>query len=164
MKRLILIRHAEAAESLNNQPDKERDLTSVGKSNATQIGGYLFREKFWPDIIISSDAKRARSTTQIIASQLKTDTSKVLFNSLLYTVASHKVFLDETNTIPDRFTTVLLVGHNPIVSSMAEYFTNASKGNLPPAAVIVIEFEVDSWKDVAAGTGNVAEYIYPAIL
>jgi phosphohistidine phosphatase len=164
MKRLILIRHAEAAEPLGNQPDKERDLTSVGKNNATQIGGYLFREKFWPDIIISSDAKRARSTTQIIASQLKTNTSKVLFNSLLYTVSNPKVFLNQTNTIPDRFNTVVLVGHNPIFSSMAEYFTNASKGNLPPSAAIVIEFEVDSWKNVGAGTGNVAEYVYPAIL
>ena len=164
MKRLILIRHAEAAESFNNQPDKERDLTSVGKNNATQIGGYLFREKFWPDIIISSDAKRAKSTSQIIASQLKTNASKMIFNSLLYEVSNPKVFLDQTNTIPDRFNTVMLVGHNPIYSSMAEYFSNASKGNLPPAAAVVIEFEVDAWKEVAAGNGNVIDYVYPAIL
>jgi phosphohistidine phosphatase len=164
MKQLILIRHAEAAEKLNNQPDKERELTSVGKNNATQIGGYLFREKFFPDIIISSEAKRAKQTAQIIASQLKSDAKNIIFDSLLYEVSNAGTFLEQTNSIPNRFDTVMLVGHNPIFTQMAEFFTDDSKGGLPPAAAMVIKFEVDSWKEVTQGNGIIAEYVHPAIL
>jgi hypothetical protein len=56
------------------------------------------------------------------------------------------------------------VGHNPIFSSMAEFFTNESKGNMPPAAAMVVKFEMESWKEVAQANGNILEYIYPAIL
>ena len=164
MKHLILVRHAEAAEKLNNQPDKERELTSVGKNNASQIGVYLFREKFQPDIIISSAAKRAKETAQLIASQLSFDPKEIIYNSLLYEVANSRVFLEQTNTIPDRFDTVMLVGHNPIFSHMAEYFTNESKGGLPPAAALVVKFEVESWKEVSKGIGIIVDYIHPAIL
>jgi phosphohistidine phosphatase len=164
MKQLILVRHAEAAEKLNNQPDKERELTTIGKNNAAQTGAYLYQEKFLPDIIISSDAKRAKQTAQIIASQLQVDAKKMLYDSLLYTVLSPRIFLQQVNTIPDRFDTVMLVGHNPIFSSMAEFFTNESKGNMPPAAAMVVKFELESWKEVAQANGNILEYIYPAIL
>ena len=164
MKQLILVRHAEAAEKLNNQPDKERELTTSGKKDAAQIGAYLNREKFLPDIIISSDAKRAKQTAQIIASQLQVDAKKMIYDSLLYEVSGTRVFLEQTNTIPDRFETVMLVGHNPIISAMAEFFTHESKGNMPPAAAMVVKFELESWKEVAQANGNILEYIYPAIL
>jgi phosphohistidine phosphatase len=164
MKQLILFRHAEAAEKFNNQPDKERQLTTVGKTNAAQIGAYLYREKFLPNVIISSDAKRAKQTAQIISSQLAFDANGILYDSLLYEVSSPRIFLQQVNTIPDRFETVMLVGHNPIFTSMAEYFTSDSKGALPPAAAMIIRFEVDSWKEVSEGNGTIEEYIYPAIL
>jgi phosphohistidine phosphatase len=164
MKQLILLRHAEAAEKLPNQSDKDRELTPVGKLNAKQIGAYLHREKILPDVLISSDAKRAQETSAIVALEFSTDPKKIIFDSLLYKVDSTKVFLEQTNMIPDRFNSAMLIGHNPIFSVMAEYFTKSFTGSLPPAGAIVISFPVDSWKEVSLGSGSVVNYIYPAMI
>ena len=164
MKQLILLRHAEAAEKLPHQSDKDRALTLGGKNQAEQIGAYLHRENLLPNTIISSDAKRAHSTSSIVASKLDIDPTTIIFDSLLYEVESTRVFLEQTSLIPDKFNSVLLVGHNPIFSAMAEYFTKSFSESLPPAGAVVILFPADSWKEISMGTGTVKKYIYPAMI
>ncbi|MDR2639061.1 MAG: histidine phosphatase family protein, partial [Helicobacteraceae bacterium] len=62
MKTLALMRHAQAEKSHN---DRERGLTNKGRDEAAQIVEKLVEAGIKPDIILVSDARRARETALI---------------------------------------------------------------------------------------------------
>jgi phosphohistidine phosphatase len=70
MKILLLVRHAKSSKSEPALPDKDRPLNDRGKRDATKMGERLAKREVGPDLILSSPAKRALKTAQIIAKKL----------------------------------------------------------------------------------------------
>ena len=61
MKRLILMRHAEAGWHINTD-DHERPLSASGIRDAKKIGSWLKEKAYMPDEVISSTSVRTRET------------------------------------------------------------------------------------------------------
>ena len=71
MKRtLFLVRHAKSSRDDVTLPDKERPLADRGKRDAPMMGERLAKRQVRPDLILSSPARRAFSTAEIIAKEL----------------------------------------------------------------------------------------------
>lgn len=162
-KTLYLLRHARAAEKLSDQKDIDRELDSIGLQNSTRMGINFSNKSFHFDIIISSPAQRARQTASLIAEQLKYNTDKIHFNDEIYE-ASARTLLQVVNRLKDEWTNVLLVGHNPSISYLAEYLTRAELGDMTTCGVVRIEFDLDSWSEISEGTGELINYEYPDLL
>jgi len=157
---LYLMRHAQSADKQPSFMDKERELTSKGIRDALQIGAYLLQQKYFPDLILSSTAFRAKSTAALLVDALKLMPDKIQLEEELYT-ASVRTFLELANQIDDTFNTVMCVGHNPVISYLVEYLTKAEIGDVPPAGLVIIQFNVLHWKEISQGTGVVTAFLTP---
>jgi phosphohistidine phosphatase len=160
MKNLFLVRHAKSDWSISGQKDFDRELNGRGRSDAPKMGRKLYEMEAKPDIIISSPAARAKFTAELISEQLKFDTNKIIFNEDIYE-ASVRTLLGVINGIEDKYNSVMLFGHNPGLTYLAEALTKKEIGNIPTCGIVHIEFSVDSWKEVSGGTGDLKFFIYP---
>jgi len=64
--RLVLVRHAKSAYPYG-VPDHDRPLAGKGRRNAQAVGAWFVGEGPRPDLVICSDAQRARHTWEIVA-------------------------------------------------------------------------------------------------
>ena len=70
MKTLFLIRHAKSSWDDTALPDKDRPLANRGRRDAPKMGRRLAKREVKPDLILSSPARRALTTAEIIAKKL----------------------------------------------------------------------------------------------
>ena len=147
MKTLFLIRHAKSDWTNPELKDIERFLNERGYSNANMMAA-KFNHK--PDLIISSPAIRAMSTTLIFARHLNYHANTIAIKQELYE-SSVKDYLSVINSIDNQFDTALLFAHNPTISDVAQHLTQALPMELPTCAIAGISFEVNDWKKAKEG-------------
>ena len=162
-KTLYLLRHAQSVEKQAGQSDMDRELTPVGTQQTFQIGAFLHREKIQPDVIYCSSAERARTTAQLISDTIKLDVEKIIPDEEL-SQASVRTFFEFVSQLDDGYDSVMCVGHNPVISYLAEYLTDADLGVLPTAGLVAIKLGVDAWHKVEKGCGEVILKITPGML
>lgn len=159
-KKLILVRHAKSDHSVVGQKDFDRELNAEGHRIAPRMGNRFAQKNIPFDAIISSPAIRAKSTAEYFAEQLKYDFDKIIFNENIYE-ASVRALLQEISEIDDSLNTVLLFGHNPGFSYLAESLTKSEIGDMPTCAIVIIDFKMRSWKDIVAANGTLIDFDYP---
>lgn len=160
---LYLLRHAESVEKQDGQHDRDRDLTQKGVREATLIGSYLYKENTAFDAVICSTALRAKATCVIVADAMKIENERIQESDSLYE-ASTRTFFEFVMQLDPHIKTVLCVGHNPVISYLAESLTKSEVGDMPPAGLAVIKFTSEGWKDIVPGEGELQNYIYPKML
>jgi phosphohistidine phosphatase len=69
--------------------------------------------------------------------------------------------IDIVRSIDDGFDRVMLVGHNPGLTDLAERLSGSPVDNIPTAGILAIDFEVDSWRDIGDHPGGTAFFDYP---
>ncbi len=123
---------------MSDQKDIERELDSTGLQNATRMGISLVEQQIKFDIIITSPAVRAMNTASLIAEQLHYDTSRIHANDAVYE-ASVRTLLQTVNQLKDIWNNVLLVGHNPSISYLAEYLSKYDIGDMTTCGLVVLK-------------------------
>ena len=104
MKRLILMRHAEAGWHIN-MDDHERPLSAVGIRDAKRIGLWLKEKEYIPDEVISSTSTRTRETLSCLFLECPQ-----IFEKSLY-LADAEQMKSTLQTLLSE--TVILLAHNP---------------------------------------------------
>lgn len=170
MRRLMLLRHAKSHWSVGGQSDAERTLASRGRAVAPVVGRYMTQHGLRPDLALVSSARRTRETWDLIVSAFESP-PPVKFDPRLYDARAANS-LAVIQQVPADVQTLLLVGHNPGMQQLAHLL--AATGDLdarqalaekfPTAALAVIDFPVDGWTDVRAGTGRLDRFVTPRAL
>jgi phosphohistidine phosphatase len=150
MKTLILIRHAEAD---NSTPDKERRLTQAGISQAFKVGGFLSEKGLGLQKIFHSSAERTTMTAETVSDIIKLDESLLTSVDELYNASLGK-FLEFVNSIDDSYDKVAVVGHNPAISYLAEYFVSGENIAFSPSQMACIHFDLENWSDLSQTLGK----------
>jgi phosphohistidine phosphatase len=163
VRKLYLLRHAQTLDRRADEKDIDRMLTPIGFQNANRMGMNLKNKKVQPDIIICSAAMRTQQTAESIAEHVSYDASKVHVNSEVYD-ASIRTLLNTVNNLKDEWQTVVLIGHNPSITYLAEYITGEAVGNMSTCGLVNVQFKLDSWQEVSEGNGVFKFYEYPALL
>jgi len=153
MKTLILMRHAKAVHDDGLLSDFDRNLNDRGKEDAAEMGKRMLLKKVNPDLIICSTAKRTAKTAKIVADQLGYHEHNINKEFDLYNCTVEDA-LSIIRHINDDCSTLLMVGHNPTVTSLAGYLTNTLIESLPTSGQVSIGFKVISWKQVARNMGE----------
>ena len=159
MKTLTLIRHAKSSWK-KQVPDIDRPLNKRGKRNAPEMGARLAAKDIHPDGLVSSPAKRALTTALAIAETIGFERKQVEVDERLYTFEAARL-LEVIQTLDERHGHVIVFGHNPAITNLANELTNTNIGNVPTCGVVVIQLEVDAWRFVAAGGGTLVDFDYP---
>lgn len=162
---LILMRHAKSAWDDPKQDDFDRPLNARGRKSADAVAHWLIDNGYLPDVVVVSGARRTVETWARMAA-LMPDTATMESNPALY-MASAETILGVLRSA--RSPSVMLICHNPGIAECAERIVQAPPDHprfqdYPTAAVTVIEFDGDTWRDVAWGSGSVLDFIIPADL
>ena len=112
-----------------------------------------------PDVVITSDAIRARSTARAVA-EAAGYTRDVVLEPALY-LASPATIVETLNAVSDDHAMVMIVGHNPGLEDLVEQLTGEEYA-MPTAAVVQLELPIDRWSDLDLTIGaTVREYWRP---
>jgi phosphohistidine phosphatase len=150
MKTLLVLRHAKSSWRDPALDDHERPLNKRGRRDALQMGELVRKHRLTPDIIISSDAVRARLTTKAVAEAARYE-GEILLDRRLY-IASPADILSVLRTVREtKAGTVMIVGHNPGLEELVEQLT-AEQLDLPTAALARIVLPIDRWRDLRVST------------
>ncbi len=160
MKTLHIIRHAKAEEGSSFIKDFDRALTESGKADAKLIGKELDQLHVKPSMILSSPAKRALQTAQIVIDELDLSIENIVCNENIYD-ASLKTMSEVVSQTPDKVNTLMIFGHNPSFKDLVNYLSNTIFEKLPKGSVVSITFDTNHWADLKKRSGKVTYYEFP---
>jgi phosphohistidine phosphatase len=162
VKRLILFRHAKSSWKDEQSKDVDRPLANRGKRDAPRMGKRLKARRAAPELMLSSHARRALETIALLADELDYAHDDLEIDENLY-LASPEEILAVVARLDDSFATVLLVGHNPGLTDLANrLLPDLALDNLPTSGVVAVDFTIRSWRDVTTARATLAYYDYPA--
>ncbi|WP_223653023.1 SixA phosphatase family protein [Hymenobacter psoromatis] len=161
MKTLYLMRHAKSSWSFDELSDQERPLNDRGRDDAPRMGQALAARRIRLDRLVSSPAVRAMSTAVLVARELKLPSSSIVVEPTIYQ-ADVATLLAVIRAQPDAAQSVLLTGHNPTITDVANQLSPSPlHGEMPTAAVLCLHFQTDKWADVKPANAEFYFYDYP---
>jgi len=160
MKTLYLVRHAKSSWKYPNLDDFERPLNKRGRKSAPLMGKILKKLKVTPDLVISSPANRAAMTARIIADKIKYPLDKIGYSGAIYEFSTNAVmhFIEKIDNSLDK---VIVVGHNPAITDLANYFGGEPISNIPTCGVFCLDLDISSWGKIFENCGKVKFFEFP---
>ena len=144
-----MIRHAKAEQA--GPTDHARVLSARGHADAEAAGAWLAAEGITPQVALVSAATRARQTWAALAQGAGWEL-EATYDEGLYS-ADPETAMDLVRLVPDDVHTVVVVGHNPTMASLAQLLDDGSgdeaagremMSGFPTSAVAVLE-HVGDW-------------------
>ncbi|MEC7124459.1 MAG: histidine phosphatase family protein, partial [Bacteroidota bacterium] len=128
MKELVILRHAKSNRTYMVN-DINRPLSQSGIERI-QIKSYQKRDFFIDaEVIISSPAIRALHTAVIVIRELGISMEKLIIDEQLYTFSGFSI-IDYVYALDERWSKVVLVGHNPAFTEVINHFSDVSINQL----------------------------------
>jgi phosphohistidine phosphatase len=160
MKTLLLLRHAKSSWSDSTLSDFELPLNKRGHRDAPFMGKLMHEQGMHPDIIVSSPANRALATARLVATELDYPYEDLLIAEDLYETGLDD-YLQTIVTLDDSYGSALIIGHNPTLTTLAEYLSDLQLDNLPTCGLVHIRFDNASWADIIKRNGTCVGIEYP---
>jgi len=149
MKKLILVRHAKSSWE-DNLTDHDRPLNERGISDANLVSNHLKTAAFGVDLVLSSDAMRAKTTAKIFVENLHINASIFHLKSDLYDFSGNNLVRIIKNC-DNSVNSLMVFGHNHAVTAFANAFGDSNIDNVPTCGVVSIVFNMNNWEDLTKG-------------
>jgi phosphohistidine phosphatase len=158
MKRLFVMRHAKSSWKDLTLDDFDRPLNKRAKKDVPFMA-QIFKDRVLKiDLILSSPARRAKSTAKQVAKVLEYK-SKILYKDEIYE-ASSQTLNKLLKNLDDKHSVVCLFGHNPGLNDLLEKYVGFEE-NLPTSGVVEIEFQCESWRELSDKNATLKSFDYP---
>src|SRR5688572_28846183 len=168
-KTVLLLRHAKSSREDPELADFDRPLTGGGRRDAPRMGAWMHEAGLQPDLVLCSDAKRARETWAGLAETLRC-AAPVLFERGLY-MASAKALCRRLQRLPGKVGSVLVIAHNPGLEEAAQALADGSgepmerlQRKFPTAALARLDFEIEEWSQLQPDSGRMSQFVTPGAL
>ncbi len=160
MKSVYFIRHAKSSWDDMSLRDIDRPLNSRGLRDAPFMATVLKGKGVKPNAIISSPANRAFTTASFFAKELDIPKKEIKIEPRIYEAMTSEI-MDIIQNLPDAYKLILIFGHNPTFTSVANQFTSQYLANLPTCGIFRVDANVESWSQFNDATGELTELHYP---
>jgi phosphohistidine phosphatase len=160
---LLLLRHAKS-DYPDGVTDHQRPLAQRGVREAELAGDWIRTRVDRVDAVLCSSATRTRQTLQRTGIE-----APARFSDEIYE-ATPGIVIDEINGIGDDVSTLLVVGHEPVMSSLALGLADDASGNsavadrvsarYPTSAIAVLRVR-GPWRELAMGAAELVDFHIP---
>ena len=165
-KHLYVLRHAKSSWAEAGVADHDRPLAPRGEEALARLRRYVAGHGLSPALVLCSSARRTVLTCNGILPALPADTT-VEIEQDLYGASGSRV-LARLRRLDDDVPSVLVIGHNPGMHSLASMLTGAGdpelRGRLatafPTGALATLAFH-GSWADLAPGSATLEAFVVP---
>jgi phosphohistidine phosphatase len=145
MKTLIFVRHGEAGHEAAS--DYKRGLTPAGKLQAENIAKLLLGQHLIPEAVLCSSATRTMETCDIICRDLNLVNDDVQTFLKFYS-KGFEAYIDEVIALDNAIECAMIVGHNPAVSQLVNYFCKDEFLHLKPGSMVAVAFDMEDWNSI----------------
>lgn len=160
MKTIYLLRHAKSSQKYPEIDDFERPLSKKGRESIAIMGKLLNDLNASPGLIITSPANRAAMTARSIAGMINYQLDKIEYREDIY-LSDKDTLLEVIKNVKNSFKSVMLVGHNPGLTELANHLNDEKVEDIPTCGVCCLEFNSRYFRDIAAGSGKMKFFEYP---
>lgn len=158
MRKLLIMRHAKSSWDKPDISDFDRPLNQRGLQTAPFMGSQIYKNGLIPDLIVSSPAKRAKQTA-VLARESAGVESAIQYEDKIYE-ASPTTLLYLASELPDKYESVLLVGHNPGIEAFIRILTSEIH-QMPTGAIAQISLNIEKWGDISINCGQIEFIMRP---
>ena len=159
-KELLLVRHAKSSWDDPHLDDHDRPLNDRGLRNAPEMVKRLQGWGIRPGAWISSTARRAITTAEIMAEQIGFPQDQIQRTKDLYH-ASATDLQEFIAGLDDENGSAILFGHNPGMTSLVANLYGLPIDNLPTCAVVHLQLREANWKVASSATPARAYFDFP---
>jgi phosphohistidine phosphatase len=171
VKTVYLFRHAKSEWADPGLKDQERPLNERGKKAAPQMAAYIKSNKYKPDVILCSTARRTVETFDALKEALGDDLD-VRFEDAIYLAEPNRL-LERLKWLDDDIKSAMIIGHNPGLQQLAlqlarspedhdeEKLHKRLREKFSTAALAVIKVPIKAWTDLKEGLGRLADFTRP---
>jgi phosphohistidine phosphatase len=149
MKTLLVLRHGKSSWNDPTLDDHERPLNKRGRRDGSRVGKLVRKYGMMPDVVISSEAVRARLTAEAVVQSARYS-GEILLDQQLH-MASPADILSLLRTVRENAETVMIVGHNPGLEELVTQLTGEQQ-DFPTAALAQIALPINRWRDFKLST------------
>ncbi len=158
MKKLYLLRHAQAQQNINN--DRARTISTQGGLEIEQVASQFKAKKMLPDVTFCSTSVRTIQTLDRLQmySHVKL---KVEYTDQLYGVSLEEL-VNFLRAIDVHIKNVMVVGHNPTMNELSSYLISERKEVIfGTANLLAMTLHIDNWGDIGMGCAIMDWLIIP---
>ena len=160
MKELLLVRHAKSGWDDASLRDIDRPLNARGLKDAPEMGRRLLQRDLQPALIVTSPARRALSTAQLLAEVLGYAAADIEIKDELY-AASEEIWLRTIRELPARCNSALIVGHNPEITAVANRLLRSHIANVPTCGLLHVQYAARRWDKLDQQAPASWDFDYP---
>ena len=158
MKNLIIVRHCKSSWKDPSLSDFDRPLNKRGNIDGELMSNYLREKEKKIDKLILSTSIRTRLTSKYFI-------EKIHFNSISYLDelyhASYSEIIKIISKIENNFNNIMVIGHNPGLTELINYFTDMRIYNIPTTGIIKVEFKEAKWSKITENKGKIVYKKFP---
>jgi phosphohistidine phosphatase len=155
-KKIYIVRHAKSSWTNIGLSDFDRPLDDRGERDAPVMAAFLKRQGVLPDVIISSPAKRAKTTAMVFSDVFH---KKVTFADNLYH-GDPEDYLQHIQLLDENVQSVMLFGHNPGITYIAHLVKPHSTENVSTCGVLDLSMDAGQIWETADWSAMTLEDIY----
>jgi len=144
MKRIYILRHAKSSWSNPGLRDHDRPLNKRGQRDAPRMAHYMKENNLIISGIYSSTSQRTRETIVPFIEAFSLASSVISYEQDLY----HGYPMDYVHVIQalgENDNNILLVGHNPGITDIANQASQAYIENVPTCALLILDYPSNDW-------------------
>jgi phosphohistidine phosphatase len=161
MRAVIMFRHGKSDWQADSADDEQmRPLSRRGQRSARTMGRFLSLAGEVPDAAVTSPALRAKETLRLAMGAGGWDcpvrTREGLFGDARSVLEEIRAQLPATDVL-------LVVGHEPTWSEVAELLIGGGALSLPTGALARIDLNVDRWTQVGPASGQLSWLVRPRL-
>ena len=138
MKEVFFLRHATAF-------DIDRPLTLEGISETKLIENYALSNDIKIEKVLCSPSKRTKETSDLIFTGFRYDINEVIYKDFLYS-GSSKELLSFLELQDDSINSILVIGHNPMLSETISLLTKTTIDIYEPCTLTSINLK--AWSSI----------------
>jgi phosphohistidine phosphatase len=142
MKKLFLLRHGDALPNSISMLDFSRRLSQLGHLQAKMVGRYLTELNIRIDKALISTALRTKETSEYIL-----NIKKKVFTDEVYE-ASLWNYITLVSSEEDEVESLIIIGHNPTITSFANYLSTKQQYSMPTAGLVHFELDISNWSQI----------------
>ena len=160
MKTVYIVRHAKSSWADMTMKDIDRPLNNRGKRDAPVMSSKCVEFQYIPELVITSNAKRAQETCKYFIERFGLSDVQIQVNPKLYH-APEDTYFEEGQLIDDSISSIMMFGHNPGITYLANSISEKYIDNVPTCGVLAIQSTAKTWSELDPMNSKLINFIYP---
>ena len=157
------MRHAKASWEEPGVSDADRPLVQKGIKKTAMIVNFLLQRETSIDLMISSPAVRAYETAKLVAAGLNYPVNKIKTDRKIYDGYYDRI-LDIIYGTSNDLNSVMIFGHNPTITNLANLFLHPGMENMSTSCVVCLSFDTDKWESIPSCEAKQEFIVFPKML